>query len=881
MLLLLLLALQDPDADAWVRKLGDESGPVREGALQALRALDEAALPALRRGSTHPDAEVRARAGELLYRIEWLPWLDPALLNRYPPLRDLFRAGDHPGVLAWAAEHPAWRHGFAARFEAYAIRLLEHPDLALRKAATEVLEAVPVGHDAIPRRPVGVLASLIAAWDPDRHEDPEREWLLRIVLLARRHASGLDLPRLREARAGHPEAARTLDLLRYSVGDLSVGPAVAEAATSEGPLRWTALQVLRDRPYVPARTALLEALRRAKGPDRWDLRGTLAVVADPSCSAALLEGLPPLNVEGRSGHLDQLGVAGVREALPAFLESARASYVPYERDAALRGLVRLRAPEAFEALLESIARGESLAAVPLLAGLLDGSNAPRLLKVLECPNDACRRGAREALRQAADPGVHEAVLRRLDSEREQDLRFDLIHAILHNPSVDPEGRSLAEACERIARDAGDPLAPPAAARLLRAMGEAALPIIEALAERLESPGRDLGLEVQDRPSDRLIPAARRWWERDASAFELVRFLERLGTPAALAELERLADRQRKAGVHCGAGFALFRLGVDASRFLGEDPYWSFDGATVRREIPALRELFRKQVREQGVREDLAWAASNWAHPEMIPAFLKFLDGYDRERRLPDPRDEAPEFSGLLGPRWTALDVLNALAATGDRSLVPYFLARAEDFEPGLQLAAVRTLGRFEAREAVPLLRRLVRCGAAWLRAEAIDALGRIGGPGVAEFLKSELRDNPRSAPYALARLGVRCPEELVALLDDRGPAGPVAGALDLMENAPFHAKIDALLPSRAELRVDALPELVRAVTGHPSRLSAAARRASADLAGATTLREVLHALECGPTHEGGRLTHLVRDGTIEICTVEEAVGFWRTRFQRR
>lgn len=149
--ILFWLTLQDPRADELLLRLGDESAQVRDDATRTLSAMGEDALPALRRAEAHPDPEVRARAGQLLRHIEWSPWIDPALLNRYPPLRELYLAADHEGVLAWAGRHPSWEHGFERHFEAYAIRLLDHPDLDLRKAATRALSEIEDRHDRIPK----------------------------------------------------------------------------------------------------------------------------------------------------------------------------------------------------------------------------------------------------------------------------------------------------------------------------------------------------------------------------------------------------------------------------------------------------------------------------------------------------------------------------------------------------------------------------------------------------------------------------------------------------------------------------------------------------------------------------------------------------------
>lgn len=65
-----LLLAQDPDVDRLVLRLGDNDLAVREEAAQALRELGSRAESALRRARESSDAEVRARAAELLVDLD-------------------------------------------------------------------------------------------------------------------------------------------------------------------------------------------------------------------------------------------------------------------------------------------------------------------------------------------------------------------------------------------------------------------------------------------------------------------------------------------------------------------------------------------------------------------------------------------------------------------------------------------------------------------------------------------------------------------------------------------------------------------------------------------------------------------------------------------
>ncbi len=62
---------QDQDIPKLIERLGDPSGPVRAQALDALVALGDKAVPALKQAEKHRDPEVRWRAAEALRRLHW------------------------------------------------------------------------------------------------------------------------------------------------------------------------------------------------------------------------------------------------------------------------------------------------------------------------------------------------------------------------------------------------------------------------------------------------------------------------------------------------------------------------------------------------------------------------------------------------------------------------------------------------------------------------------------------------------------------------------------------------------------------------------------------------------------------------------------------
>jgi len=97
LLLLFLLSPQDPAT--LIERLRDNDPKVREQASRALRALEQGALPVLRAAANDSDPEVKARVRTLIHRIEYDAVVDPALLARYPRIREAFLDGDHAGMV--------------------------------------------------------------------------------------------------------------------------------------------------------------------------------------------------------------------------------------------------------------------------------------------------------------------------------------------------------------------------------------------------------------------------------------------------------------------------------------------------------------------------------------------------------------------------------------------------------------------------------------------------------------------------------------------------------------------------------------------------------------------------------------------------------------
>lgn len=239
---------------------------------------------------------------------------------------------------------------------------------------------------------------------------------------------------------------------------------------------------------------------------------------------------------------------------------------------------------------------------------------------------------------------------------------------------------------------------------------------------------------------------------------------------------------------------------------------------------------------------------------------------------------------MQSPR-TGPDLLNALAATGDRSTDPVFVECLEDPEHDVQLTAIDIAGRLRLRAAVPRLKRLVRGSTIDVRARAIAALAQIDAPGTKDFLREHLRDNPDAAAKALARRGAAdCAPAIAELLAEQVQPGPMLAALDVLAHPQAYKRIDEPLNAGpGTLPLGALPGLVATASGVRCRLSPGAGRAlergeiSVWVYCAKSLRDVLATLVTMQSSSGQRFTHVHREGTLEICLVEEALALRRVR----
>ncbi|HLF94364.1 MAG TPA: HEAT repeat domain-containing protein, partial [Planctomycetota bacterium] len=668
---------------------------------------------------------------------------------------------------------------------------------------------------------------------------------------------------LAAARAARPEADHALRLLRAEPEAI-----LQTVERGTGWKRELAIRTAGKLRLEAARPALLRGL--ANPATHWPALQAFSEIAGPADREAFVEFVRKTPVKQWS-YLDFaiLGKVGAREAAPLLLEALA---TPEQRRYAAPVLADLGIREAFDPLCTLIRDNNTND-----RDLYDGCAAR--LATAETVDHLLDAGSTYGLRAATDPAVRRVILDRLRKEerpKERKWHFELLR-------YSELGKTQAglEVIEEIARRPADPLAFEASMFLVRRRGAEALALAEEALAKAVDPHWEQVEVLRRYPSDRLVDLMERRGD--------VGYLEALGTPAAKEALARIAAEGKDFGARHSAAGALAWVGGNAkeslARALAERTankgYWApgrFEDL-LEADEPGFRDELRRQVKAQGVKPFLS-LLTHWSHPEMIPELRKLLVDTPKVKR--DKAAAEDLMSGMCGTG-RAVDAtgwyaVQALGATGDRSLVPFFLELLHEPETRTQHIAIEILGRWKVTEALPALRQLVRSGDSLTRMEAVRALGEIGGPGVADFLKEQIRDTPDDAAHALARLGVDARAEVKAILAESGDDHRLLGALDLMANPKVYAKIDGPLPRRMSRRVADLPELLERLTGTAARLSAGVRKALGEEDHvwydwkARTLREAFERMgQYGPAI---RLAHLFREGAIEICTLDEARGFW-------
>ncbi|MBI3857735.1 MAG: HEAT repeat domain-containing protein [Planctomycetes bacterium] len=880
LLALLLMCPQDPAS--LIERWRDDSPRVRDEATRTLRAMDDAALPALRTALNDRDPEMRARARSLIDRIEWDAAMDPGLLARYEGLRLAFETGDHPRVIEIATKRNHGIRGYRGDFEAYGIKLLDHPDVNLKREGLGLLGA----SWGVSRRPIAALLRQIARWDPVSWQDQGSSWLGAFGGKVYELGSPLDRDLLAATHSEHAEAEGILKVLRARHGVADAETELPKLVASElRQVSWLALRCVRD---LACKAARPQVLRRLQEPDLLSTVAEVAVaIEDDACRAAYIELWRSTPPEKRTySHVRLLARSGAPETVPTLLELVETGPRPMAYEAAF-GLAALRVHEAIDLLLSPAAAADLRSDfLRCAARIVDARDVGKLAEQLVSSSESLRNDARWLLITNSDKDARARLVELLVAEKRPEIRdrlFDVVKCCQEDPALIESVPD--KTLESILREGEINAACNAADLLLKRKGAAAPPIIEETILAIGEPRALLLHKIADHPSERLARAAAEWLEGEFAAYAVIPYLEKAGSPEARAALERAAKALKNENARAVAVAAAARLrGDPPPKDLMEDwidrDSWFRHVDPVTTDAPGAREEIRKKFKE-GWAGSYVKALRSWAHPEMIPKLMEGLRRWDEGLAERVQREGVPGSCLISGDEVYGGDWMVALRATDDRSLAPFFVERLADPDDWVRHVAVETAGRWRLKEAAPTLRRLVRSGDFSVRADALLALAKIGEPGTKEFIIQHLRDNPHAAPYALARLGAKeaCPE-IARLLDDPSPHAPVLGALDLLTHSEVYARVDRLLPPRRSGEPRLASTVIEELLGSPVRITGSCipeLHLSAD----NTLRGALEGYT-GMNRDfytpyDKMPTFVFRNGAVEFCSADEARAVWKAR----
>lgn len=878
----ILLASQDPAS--LVERLGDDSRSIRDEAMRALREMSDAALPALRLAVDDPDPERRTCARLLITKIEGDAAMDPALLARYPGLRLAFETGDHERVVEIALGRRFGIAGYRGDFEAYGIKLLEHSDESLRKAGFRLLGS----SRGIPRRPIAALVREMTRWDPVKSKDSESAWLADLASLVYRLGSRLDRDLLAECRASHPEAEAMMGVLRARHGVPGAEDALPGLVESSfRRVSWLALECVRD---LRCRAARPQVLRRLLDPkNEWCVAEVIVTIEDDVCRRAYAELWRSTPADKRMDwHVTLFARSGDPEAVPVLLDLVGKGPEHLSWCAA-QGLAALRVREAIERLLSpAVPAARRRDFIRFAAEIVDVRDVAKLVELLGDADEQIRNDVRWLLLTRSDAAMRKRLVQLLCGEKRPPIRERLLEIIASFLEDKKLVESVPDAVlESMVRGAHLDSIRRASELLLQRKGAAAATIVE---ESVLKHGESLASLLQPLsayPSARVAQAAANWMGKPAATASVLAYLEKAGTPEARAALEDAAATLTEFWAKHQAESAVARLRGKPPPKSPMEGWIDIDSGSryidpVTLDAPGARDEIRKKFKESPWNYVLAFR--NWAHPEMIPQLKEGLARWDEGLADRVAREGQHGSCLVSGREVYGSDFIAALAATGDRSLTPFFVERLADPDEGVRRVAIRTCGRWRLKEAVPILRRLVRSGEHEVRSAALDALARIGAPGTKEFILRHLRDNPIGGPFALARLGATdASPEIARLLEDAGPHAPLLGALDLLSHPQVYAGVDGPL-SRLRPGEGRSPSALIETFLKVSARSSLPQMPVFENRGDGTLRgelEVLTGLRDSYFFSPeSKPTFLFLDGAIEFCAVEKARAIWRDRYRR-
>lgn len=426
-----------------VEKLRSEKIEEREEAARKLKEMGEVALPELRKAAESGDAEVVARAKQLLRVIPMAEKLPASLKRAFPNIEDRLASDDpHAWTEAFlaAATHRDVK-GLQAVVRADDLDILAGP--ALRGTIGEEEKIAVI--DAVERNYLlAVAPELFRLLRHKEHQVSSRAACALVNLDMRQVVP--EILRLLDDPSQHIRHT-AIGLLRDLGTREAIPGVIKRLKDSNGEIRNQAAQAIAELEAREAIPELLGALDDPEANRRGEVVEALGRVGAKEAVPKLIGLLNTGNARVRKSAVEALATLGAKEAIPAIVK-ALGDGESNVQQGAISALKELGAKEAMPEIMKLLeAKGKYVRSwVPYCLPELDArEEIPTLSRLLSDPDADLRTGAAWALGQM---GVKESIpaLVKLLSDSDDNARSNAAHALAKMGSRDsiPEIKRLLE-----------------------------------------------------------------------------------------------------------------------------------------------------------------------------------------------------------------------------------------------------------------------------------------------------------------------------------------------------------------------------------------------------------------------------------------------------
>ncbi|MDK1031266.1 MAG: HEAT repeat domain-containing protein, partial [Planctomycetia bacterium] len=466
-----------------------------------------------------------------------------------------------------------------------------------------------------------------------------------------------------------------------------------------------------------ATPALIAAAKDKERVVRYNVIDALISIQDPRAIATLIEAMS--DDATRISAMSALTRIG-REAVPPLLSALKSAKEDKLRRAIIGVLEDLDDPRTVVALIEALSDEKVRQIAALSLGRIGKVAVPRLVVALTDKNGSRRIGAAVALRDIADPGALDAMIKAMD-DTEALVREGIAEGLgIIGPgaskSVPRLSKLLFDEVDDVRYHAaislgliGDPRAVP---DLIKASSDDDVDLVAIRAVQ----------KIGDKATEAIIAGLQS--EAVDSRSNTITIIERLNKPVFVMPLVKSLQSDKEARIREEAARALGYLGdkratAALAKATTEDEDWT-------------------------VRQAAALSIGDIGDPAGAPALVQAL------------ADE--EF----GVTWNAQRSLERIGVDGTLEI----LKQMDNEDPDVRSRAVKALINLRDERAIPALIKALGDDDGFVRRDSCIALGNIGEPSVILALAKSIKEDPsKSIRYrgveAIGKIWDRTPDKLV------------------------------------------------------------------------------------------------------------------------